>query len=293
MNGGRRRFEPAPKNYVVVSQGDPNALKKAAPGHHRLAADRVSGELKLEITVTANGLHAGSGLYSLDGQGKPFRDMTLMGGQASIPGTGIKGAIRTIVEALTGSCADGCRADRPGAGLCFACRVFGAMGYLGSVGFDEALIREGDPDLGLAHVPVGWPPRKTRVQGRRLYGDAPPNLRQQQVVAVVPGQSRFDTALRFTQVTREELGVVLLALGLDGTFRPKLGGGKYAGLGAVRFSPKSLSLRQPRSYRGWDERGAGEEESMDAFVSKCIEQGLASLPPSGKNALKTIRSTLK
>ena len=64
-----------------------------------------------------------------------------------------------------------------------------------------------------------------------------------------PPDSRFGFRMDFESLTPGELGLLLIALGLDETYRlwPKLGGGKPACLGTIELADARLATLDPRA----------------------------------------------
>jgi CRISPR/Cas system CSM-associated protein Csm3 (group 7 of RAMP superfamily) len=69
---------------------------------------------------------------------------------------------------------------------------------------------------------------------------------------VVPGGTKFKGEVFFIGLTREEMGLLLLAMGLwqKQSFSVKMGGGKNRGLGSVRLKvPDGVQLVGANVYR--------------------------------------------
>lgn len=263
----RRPAVSTPKPYFSLPLG--GAPSRAAPlGHERFRG--LTGWLELTIEVQSDFLHAGSGLLELAPDGRAYAAFSRRGEQLVLPATGLKGAVRAIVEAISNSCVSQrgadervsgqharCREVRPRregeAQLCPACRVFGATGWRGRVHFTDGLA---GPQVKPQIVKIGalWAPRL--AQGRKFYAvgsfqrlDERPE-RNYRFIEAVPKGSRFTAQLRFESATAAELGLVARGLGLDRqadkpdgvvyALTPKLGGAKPRCLGAVRFRPTRL-----------------------------------------------------
>lgn len=285
----------SPKNYIVVG-GSSQIVRETSPGHDAYDRDRVSGALDLEIEVGPDGLHAGVGLFMVSGKGSLYKQFSAMNRIPSIPGTGIKGPIRMIAESLTGSCAqdrdDGCFYREAGAKLCFGCRVFGALGFRGCLGFDEALLIEEDKDLtGLLKLPIAFKPGGNQ-RGRRFYGPRVDSSQEKLRYAILTEGARLDTRMSFDQVAKKDLAIVMLAMGLDGSFMPKLGGGKFAGLGGVTFRATQLSLRSAADYQSLDATPLTGED-LETWVKDQIKLAISSLSQDGTRALQQLRNHLK
>ena len=174
MNGEK------PYDFVPFPKRRPNREKGA--GQDKLNPCLLSGTLELTLR-TLTPVHVGLGYSDFVTAGnqeylaalqasKPIREEGTTRRRYLIPGSSLKGAVRSIVEAITRSCVrvtrvkewlipDGyapsyrekerrqCNGKH---GFCLACRLFGAQGYQGHVRFEDAVAQEG-------FVPVvGTPP---------------------------------------------------------------------------------------------------------------------------------------
>ncbi len=269
--------EPKPIFRLPIPEQPPMRLAPTALDTYR----DLSGRLDLVVIVRSDYLYMGSGAVRVqhkEEEDRSYYAFARHAGMLVLPATGIKGAIRSIVEAISNSCVsqsargedvdDGdehgpgherCRNIRRGgerdARLCPACRLFGVTGFRGRVRFSDG-------------VPVGavlsrvikigdlWQPRI--AHGRKFYENKrfnqPDNESTQEgyrFVEAVPKDSVFETSLFFENASPGELGLLLHALGIiihpeKGTlkiaFSPKMGGGKPRCLGAVSFKPTGLRL---------------------------------------------------
>jgi RAMP superfamily len=189
-------------------------------------------------------------------------------GQPVLPGSGIKGAVRTLYELLSFSCDPLARGrDRcTVAHCCDACSLFGLPGYSGRIGFTDAV--PAGPQavkVEVQKVPIPWTPKPDRTPGQfRLYDLSeatflPPGRRTAQsaprILAREVFSGKFEARLLFSNLTAVEMGRVLLALGIGQEPAPRfclrLGGVKYDGKGAVQVTPRRLALAgQPEAWEG-------------------------------------------
>lgn len=253
------------KPFFWIPLGKEGPVKKAPPAHDRFKD--WSGRLELEIEVASEYLYVGSGnfeLFNLNGREQAYYAFARRDGQLVIPGTSIKGAVRSIVEALSNSCVpqvakgeraprhDRCRDEKA---LCPACRLFGTTGYGGRVHFSDA-VPIGEARTEKVKIADLWPPRQ--AEGRKFYHagsfqrlDTQPQ-KSHRFIEVVPRGSKFATTLHFENASNAEMGLLIRALGLDFgqqdpskvvyAFPIKLGGAKPRCLGAVYLRPKRLYL---------------------------------------------------
>ena len=238
--------------------------------------DRFSGwngRMELLIEVRSEYLFVGGGnfdLFSLEGKEQARYNFARRNGRLVVPGTGIKGAVRSVVEAISNSCVRlstrrerGPSTHRPCNdlnNLCLACRLFGTTGYRGRAHFSDALpVRDGQTTITIKIADL-WPPKQ--FKGRKFYQTKvfqPQDMRPQRnyrFLEVVPKGMLFRTTLFFENATTAEMGVLVRGLGLTllkekeeesivYAFPVKLGGAKPRCLGSVRFHPEKIHLLSP------------------------------------------------
>jgi CRISPR/Cas system CSM-associated protein Csm3 (group 7 of RAMP superfamily) len=197
-----------------------------------------------------------------------------------LPGPTLRGAVRSVVEAVTAAClavrGEATRLLPPPLqplrpctrrdALCPACRLFGTLGYQGRVRFADARLAGGD--TAVAHAPPLYQPRPGRggaPPGRKFYRHGNP-AQGTVPLEVCPAGAIFGWRLEFANLQLAELGLLLLALGLG---QPplwlKLGGYKPACFGSLRFELDALSLDDPsQRYLTYDGEGESAEASPDA-----------------------------
>jgi hypothetical protein len=231
--------------------------------HDRYEPDRLSGALTATLEVLSP-VHVATGNLELN-EGDPslLRPHFRQGETPTLPGTSLKGAVRSIVEAISDppSCVRVAQrslsqrlGDAGGCGnktrLCLACGMFGALGYLGRVRFRDALLTSGGTTI--LKIPSMFAPREDspayvqngRLKGRKFYKhgleDGRPAAGNVPVEACGKG-ARFGLRVDFDGLSRGELGLLLLALGQgDPPLFLKLGGGKPACCGSARVSGVEL-----------------------------------------------------
>jgi CRISPR/Cas system CSM-associated protein Csm3 (group 7 of RAMP superfamily) len=297
-----RRPVAEPKPFVWVPLPADRPRRESYVPHERFTG--LSGKLDFRLRVESDYLFVGSGGYEFDPKGGGDRPdvwytFYRRNGQLCIPGTSLKGAIRSIVEAISNSCVgqrkggehvarshEPCRfkggqQER----LCPACRIFGLTGLRGRVRFDDALA-QGQIKPDIVKIAELWPPRLSG--GRKFYQvkkfmlldrRPQPNFR---FIEAVPKGAVFRGALWFENLSPDELGLVCLAMGLSPheseRFTPKVGGAKPRCLGAVSFEAERLRLRDEVGLRGLLHPRVVEAEFLTAYLKAwrdaCQQQGL-------------------
>ncbi|MCS7241281.1 RAMP superfamily CRISPR-associated protein [Candidatus Caldatribacterium sp.] len=273
--------------------------------HDRFIKERCTGKAILVVTVSSEYLFVGSGAYEHDNKNF-WMSFFQANGKICIPGTSLKGAIRSIAEAISSSCVLQRRWDKEqrrrgeevsedqkacrniNNGLCPACRIFGAIGFRGRVSFSDALSQDEVKKRKVTEiVKIGslFGPRKYQ-SSRKFYQvgsasfstDLEPE-ENYQCLEVVPKETKFRTTLYFENMAEDELGLVFAALGWDSengqvkpVFTPKIGGAKPRCFGAVRFGLGRISFLHLPS---WNLQPLEKNETL-RFVACCIEKAKKS-----------------
>jgi hypothetical protein len=251
---------PLPKPYEFVPL--PSRVQRQQPAGHQ-GYQQLSGTLRA-VLVAYSPLHVASGLMELNDNKKyplvkaHFR----VGKHPAIPGSSLKGCIRSIVEAISPSAVGVSRARLPREmqvsrsinELDPAQRLFGAMSYQGQVCFSDALLDGGKTEI-VATPPLYRPRAEShdtyfdgsRPRGRKFYmhgqlaeGNVP--------LETCPVWSRFPFRVDFVNLAAAELGLLLYGLGLgDPRLWPKLGGSKPSCLGTVEVVEPRLEVLDSRA----------------------------------------------
>jgi len=317
MNGEK------PYDFVPFPKERPDRKKGA--GQDKLDARLLSGTLELTLH-TLTPVHVGSGYSDFIKAGnqeylaalqasKPIREDGTTRRRYLIPGSSIKGAVRSIVEAITRSCIritqgrhrpyipqgyGGCMSVND---LCIACRLFGAQDYQGHVSFEDAVAPKGS--LVLLGTPLLWtparggrglPPRyleRDRAKGRKFYRHARPPSGADPRACIKSG-AELPLRIHFLNLSEAELGVLLTALGQHPKhpFPIKLGGGKPVGLGSVQVVCRQITLLQGAdSLKATGRLGQArtlEGSDLNAFIERCANAASALIDNDALGELEAI-----
>ncbi len=242
------------------------------PPHDRWEGDLLTGSLRLTLEIPEGQFVTPStGRLTLTSKGAAevvAQEAARAAGTPVIPGSGIKGAVRTLYELLSFSCDpfawnDPERRKTLGTqcssrSCCEACSLFGVLGRSGRLGFDDA--RPAGPEtvqIEVREVPIPWTPQKAQgdvslydlKEATQFDRDRRVHVRSSEELSREVFLGTFETRMMFWNVAREELGRLLLCMGIgaDGAtnFFLRLGGVKYDGKGAVAVRPKALALASP------------------------------------------------
>ncbi|WP_017711222.1 RAMP superfamily CRISPR-associated protein [Prochlorothrix hollandica] len=315
---------PADKPYRFVSLPDRAKKQPVTAGQECFDHQRYTGILSLTLNVETATLVA-SGIIALGtdvGLKEPLvktaiqRDRQLL-----IPGSSLKGVVRSAFEAITASCLGlpqakttskktlhvaselaKCGAvkvspeqtlqDKRNSRLCPACRVFGTMGWQGLACFSEAV---GTGQVTTSYMPTLKSPQpayqaydngQQQVTGRKFYVSTtetvPENKKNIPTQTAKPGY-QFKTSLRVTNLSEQEIGALLLALGLENLDQPwklRLGSGKPVGFGnltvqvtewtalAGEGSPSQTVIDRYRTYA--QQPGSLTGEGLRQFQQRCM-----------------------
>jgi len=250
------------KPFVYVDLvGKPQ--KKEYVAHDKFDTQKFTGVLDLEVEVVSDYLFVGSGNYDLDERRKlVYYSFFRTGNRIAIPGTSIKGAVRSVAEAISNSCIsvvrrnenyskkthDRCKFDERKnlTKLCPACRLFGTTGYGGRVSFKDAQSVKVETEI----VKIGelFLPRISKGK-RKFYQNLRfkpiGNLKREKnyrFVEAVKKGSKFVTSLSFQNVERCELSLLLYSMGIYQNYTIKIGGAKPRCFGIVKFIPNMIRL---------------------------------------------------
>lgn len=308
---------PKPFEYIPFAK---RPERSAPAGHHRFATELVTGHMTGEIHVLTP-LHVASGGIELTqhvardwARNAPLiKSFVRSRGVRIIPGSSLKGAVRSVVEAITPSTVgkvgyrtrvpsplqeprqlnrdrSSSRPLKPPAEneLSPADRLFGVMDYLGQVSFTDAA-QIGD-EVELVRMPSLFAPRgRGPARGRKFYKHGRPATGSTPVEAV-PAGGRFGLRCDFENLSPAEVGVLLIALGLgEPRLHLKLGGGKPACYGSVRIELGGLHLRDDirQEYLSWE--GSQQSAEPAPYVEAALADAQLLLRPQLEALAQTLR----
>jgi hypothetical protein len=299
----RKQEDNSPeKPYSLVPFPNKKLQLKHPVGHDRYRNDRLHGKLILKLTVKT-AVHISTGFVAMGtdvGDRIPLIKTMAQGKQQmlTIPGSSLKGVIRSAYEAITNStlAVASRKRDMPKERLpcqdkkelCPASLVFGAMNWQGLIHLPDATCESAKSVTGF--MPSLYRPRpdqrKTyfdrngKAAGRKFYYNA---------VKAVSGGDRgipvqqagteyvFKTELQFNNLTQAELGTLLIVLGQDSKhpMALKVGGGKPIGMGTMTVDIEALekpqSLKERYTCYTIPESNRLTGNSLKSFVEEAIQ----------------------
>ncbi|HEY9873495.1 MAG TPA: RAMP superfamily CRISPR-associated protein [Candidatus Obscuribacterales bacterium] len=296
-----------PKPYQLISLPNQSPKREKPAGQDRFKSDRLSGFLELRLTVKtsafiASGVVAMGSDLSTSAKGIPLiktsveRDQRLL-----IPGSSLKGVVRSTYEAITSSCL--CKVtkkyqeqvpsgykecvvnrQRNQVEVCPACQVFGAMDWQGLIHFTDAECEKTGFSTGF--MPSLYRPRpderrayfnqQGKVAGRKFYYHAVKAVDkgQQQGIPVQQAgkEVTFTTQLRFMNLTQAQLGTLLIVLAQDfkNIIALKVGGGKPIGMGTMVVDVKEIKLI--KSKQEWRDRYSAYGSKPDTLTGNSLKE---------------------
>lgn len=327
--------QPVEKPYVLVDFAAGHLKQTEPAGHDALDGRKLTGNIELYLIVRTPVQVASGGLdVNKTVQGEEivaqassvarYKDEGSSQRVPVLPGSSLKGALRSLVEALSPSCvavSSGAtrfavprplsRCTQTGA-LCPACRLFGMSGaghdnYLGQVSIEDAYLVPGQGGVVLVRIPLLWAPARGRrglpgrylkgqtAKGRKVYLPSRPAAGPDARIAFKVG-SVLRTRLHFENLASAELGLLITALGLHPQYRflPKIGAGKPVGLGSIEAVVVAANfygaIVQAGRLGGPGIRYSGDAltKQMQTWGEAAIREGLIAA-----RALQTIADALK
>lgn len=250
-----------PYDFVRIDQGHSVERRPAAMPHR---FQGTSGRIQGTITTLTP--------LFIPSYRQQTTHITNRKGEAIIPGTSLKGLIRSLVETIGPGCwwlfksGSSGRLPHPfrqcqnHKELCVACRMFGLIQgntlLLGNVGFEDAICAEHTLAIPM-YTPSLMNPKprhpwyqdnQGHVVGRKFYFHNTQTIQDRRQtnynrhIKPVAPENTFTFSAQFTNLADDELRPLLYALLLERTMRHKIGYAKPAGLGSVKIELTRLEL---------------------------------------------------
>ena len=291
--------------YHFVPLGPP-AQRRKAKTHESFQGE--SGTLTCRLTACTH-LFTAAPHGERGGGHQNLKCVRGKGGNPLIPGSSLKGVVRSVAEALSGSCLTlpakldygkgvsyklptGFQRCDPKEQLCPSCRIFGGMNrgstFLGKINIGDALAEDKIAIEPLTLEPLMQPkprhhvwyeasPQQPNVmRGRKFYYHRPRGPRNttqgsynKTVEAVKPGAD-FTFSVDYTNLTDDELALLLFALVLEPEMCHKVGMGKPVGLGSAKI--EITQWKQHNLRERYEQLGEGTRVLQADTLSVEIER---------------------
>ncbi|MGI0485031.1 RAMP superfamily CRISPR-associated protein [Pantanalinema rosaneae CENA516] len=269
-NPSPNQLSPEKPYKLIPFPTQPPTLKHPV-GHDRYRSNCLHGSIELTLNVRT-ALHVSTGIVAMgsDVSSRVPLVKTMAKGtsqQLTIPGSSLKGVVRSIYEAITNSTLPVVtnsykknmppeRLLRNKKELCPASLVFGALDWQGLIHFTDAKCERTESVVGF--MPSLYRPRPDQRRDYFQHGKAAGRKFYYHAVKAVDGGDRgipvqqagteycFTTHLQFMNLSQAELGTLLIALGQDSQypFALKVGGGKPVGMGTMTVEVTAIEQAQ-------------------------------------------------
>lgn len=287
---GRQQQQAAPKPFAFVPL--PRRINRREPiGHDQYHEDHISGQIHGTIEALSP-IHIGSGVIDIGQDVELIKTAVQTGGNVVMPGSSLKGAIRSVLEAISESCVSKvsyqvrravprdfseCRQKNR---LCVACRMFGAMGFQGNIAIQDAPHIEGE--IGTEYVPELYAPgryqrRMRDIPGRKFYMHGEVASGETPVEACKKG-SKFRFVIQVDNLKKSEWGLLFTALGHhpEHPFKLKIGGAKPVCFGSIDIQIDEIRVEEQTQdrYLDWDVQleAARSGEQLETWKRECTDQ---------------------
>jgi len=216
---------------------------------------KLNGKLVLNIK-TLTPLFISSGYEDRDGK-VLFRCFERFGSTPVIPGSSLKGVLRTISQAVSYSCVEVDRKikkDLPFQSFecsCIVCSTFGKMGRKSKVRVEDQKLVQGQTEI--IRIPVQMSPnvnarniyyKNGKLRGIKFYrhGDYRLIKKAKIPVEAVKEGAVFEGELFFEDLHQKQLELLCYSLGLDNSFQLKIGNNKSGFFGSCKVEVKKAIL---------------------------------------------------
>lgn len=303
-----------PYNFVPLADRPPDRETHRLHGHDRFRGHSGRLACRLELRTPIFIKQPGLPPPSRNPAQRPPLDHIRVDGSPIVPGTSLKGVIRSAVEAVGNGCLVLARAVRPPEAftacgdqqLCVSCRLFGMVGrgrqarvFGGKVAIGDAhLARDGrgqelphELDQHVTHLAILSGPKPShsafyhpngRFPGRKFYYhrldgylEGPPAGNQNSSVKLFR-RGTLDFTVSYQNLSDRELELLLYALELEPAMGHKIGMGKPIGLGSVK-----IRLRWLADELGGDRYRVGRFEGPPDGADRPVGRTSGLEPPPG------------
>jgi CRISPR/Cas system CSM-associated protein Csm3 (group 7 of RAMP superfamily) len=221
--------------------------------------------------------------------GKPTYLLQREAGKIVLPGSQLKGAIKTYMQSLSESYDEEVTQINNNT-LDMVNSITGYMGYTSRIMFKDIVINENEVKPYNIEGKQQWSQAKklTRTNKIRLYSHKKhEDLDRAVNFEVLPTGTILDFEILFNGLNEEEIGLVFMAMGLDveNKFSLKLGRGKNLDMGSIIIIPEKIIM--PKNSLSKSKKGV-KKENIDDFLSKKIKSYKINMNENQKNILDLI-----
>jgi CRISPR/Cas system CSM-associated protein Csm3 (group 7 of RAMP superfamily) len=206
-----------------------------------------------------------------------------------LPGSQLKGAIKTYMQALSESYDEEVTSINNNT-LDMINSITGYMGYTSRIMFKDIIIDENEVDAYIIEGKQQWSQAKKLIRTNkiRLYSHKKHEELDRTVnFEVLPTGTILDFEILFQGITQEEAGLVFMAMGLDfkNRFSMKVGRGKNLDMGSIKIIPEKI-LMPKNSFD--TEKIVLEDEKVFKYILKCVSLYKKRMNEMQNNNLKKL-----
>lgn len=288
------------------------------PKYYTPSEQNLSGyiELKLECLTDT---YIGSGFcgYCIhNNKSGLVRELVKYDGKPTIPGSSLKGAVRTVASTVSDGCLPSPTTEKDKSHIifkenipfkpisckveydknkkeytintCIICSMFGTMGLGSKVDFGD-FTADSSVSTSITRLEQQFSPHASegkynsagqgKSSGYKFYKTVcrTSNENKDIYVEVINKGSVFKGRIFFKNLSEKQLELLMFSLGLDNSFTPKIGGWKNSGLGAIRLSVDNFKLNSKN--KSAKEYAAAYEKNVDNDCRERIEKLREILSP--------------
>lgn len=264
----------------------------------------LEGVIKLNIKVLTP-VHISSGKID-EHNGKLYKKFLRINDEVTIPGTSIKGCVRSVAEAISYSC------YQPGKNVgfnklpygkandrhkdCIICKTFGSMGRKSKVIFSDFKLVKGDMDI--IGIPNLYAPNideklyfsNGKYKGYKFYYHGISSICEKgtSFFEFAKVGCEFEGEIYYNGLTQKQLNLLCYSLGLNGSIQHKIGYGKPAYYGSVEFFVKDPNEKEKykryadRYYSEADANIRGNIDRLKAILSYNNAKKVSDWTQNGK-----------
>lgn len=230
----------------------------------------LKGRIDLEIKVL-NAIHISEDSYDMNEDEILYKKFYTIGDNYAVPGTSLKGMIRTLTEMVSNSCISATKEEQEllpkkkekscgSTKRCIICDVFGAMGKKSKVKVSDFLYDKNSGTVNIIGLPVLRTPNVKVssiylndgvLKGYKVYNHGIESILKKgnYNCECLMKNSTFKGYILYEDLNVEELRLLCYSLGIAGDFNHKLGYGKPAYYGSIEITAKDDSyVKYARDY---------------------------------------------
>ena len=241
----------------------------------------------IPITIrTLTPMHIFSGRHSIDENKNIFKSFIRINDKIVIPGTSLKGVIRSIAEAVSYSCYSATKEinvrnlptktyhDKKE--KCITCDMFGSLGFKSKIQFNDCYPVEETIQTEILGMPSSDGPqpnsqhyfnKEGKYKGRKFYKHGILGIQQKGYILheCVLENAEFQGEIRFKGLTEEQVRLLCFSLGLSGDIQPKIGYGKGYFYGSISIESEEKWADKAREYKN------NQKDDISKNIARIIE----------------------